>query len=100
MTYGVPTIFDHTPSPVTVSPTLDTERAITQVISATNGGTLTTTGADGSVFQLTFPANALASDEQVTMTPLALFGGLPVSGGLRAGVDLQPDGLPLKQRLR
>ena len=100
VTYGLPTIFDHKPNPVTVSPTLDTEHAITQVISATNGGTLTTTGADGSVFNLTFPANALASDEQITMTPLAVVGGLPVSGGLLAGVDLQPDGLPLKQIVR
>jgi hypothetical protein len=97
VTYGQPTIFDESPNPLAVTPTLDTTNAVTQLVSAINGGTLTTTGADGSVFTLTFPANALVSDEQITMTPLTSTAGLPVSGGLLAGVDLQPDGLRLLQ---
>lgn len=97
VTYGQPTIFDDPANPLAVTPSLDTAHAVTQVISGATGGTLTTTGTDGSVFTLTFPANALASDEQITMTPLATAAGLPASGGLLAGVDLQPDGMRLMQ---
>ena len=97
VTYEQSTIFDQPPNPLTVTPSLDTKHAVMQVISAASGGTLTTTGTDGSVFTLTFPANALESDEQITMTPLSVVAGLPVSGGLLAGVDLQPDGMRLMQ---
>jgi hypothetical protein len=97
VTYSSSSIFDKPANPLTVAPALDAKHAVTQLMSAAKGGTLTTTGADGSVFTLTFPANALASDEQITMTPLTSVAGLPVSGGLLAGVDLQPDGLRLTQ---
>jgi len=97
VTYSSSSIFDQPANPLTVAPALDANHAVTQLMSAAKGGALTTTGADGSVFTLIFPANALASDEQITMTPLTSVAGLPVSGGLLAGVDLQPDGLRLTQ---
>jgi hypothetical protein len=61
------------------------------------GGSLTATAADGSVFTLTIPDKALAGPEKVTMTPLSAVNGLPFSGGLVAGVQLEPDGLQLFQ---
>jgi uncharacterized membrane protein YphA (DoxX/SURF4 family) len=84
------------PHPKSVSVTLDTAKATTAVIPVT-GGTLTATGTDGSVFTLTIPDKALGGDEKVTMTPLSAVNGLPFSGGLVAGVQLEPDGLELFQ---
>ena len=85
-----------TPHPKGVSVTLDNAKAATAVIPVT-GGTLSATGADGSVFTLTIPDKALGGDEKVTMTPLIAVNGLPFSGGLVAGVQLEPDGLELFQ---
>jgi len=89
--------FGQPPNPLTVTPTLDNPHSVTQVVSAANGGVITVTGADGSVFTLSIPANALLSDEAITMTPLISVAGLPISGGLLAGVQLGPDGLQLQQ---
>ncbi|HYM42810.1 MAG TPA: hypothetical protein VET46_08625 [Steroidobacteraceae bacterium] len=82
---------------VIVTPALDTAHAVTVVIPAASGGSITATGADGSVFTLSVPAKALLSDESITLTPLTGLGGLPISGGLLAGVDLGPAGLELQQ---
>ena len=82
------------PHPTSVSVTLDGTKAATALIPVT-GGTLATTGADGSVFTLTIPEKALGGDEKVTMTPLSSMTGLPFSGGLVAGVQLEPEGLQL-----
>jgi hypothetical protein len=84
-------------SAVIVTPALDTAHAVTMVVAASTGGTITATGADGSAFTLNVPANALLGDEAITLTPLTAVGGLPVSGGLLAGVDLAPAGLELQQ---
>jgi hypothetical protein len=77
-----------------VSPILDEARAVKQVISA-QGGEITATAADGSRFTLVFPPNALLSDVEITMTPVAQVGQLPLSGGLVAAVQLEPEGLLL-----
>ncbi len=76
--------------------TLDGAKAATAMIPVF-GGSLTATGADGSVFTLTIPDKALAGPEKVTMTPLSAVNGMPFSGGLIAGVQLEPDGLQLFQ---
>ncbi|MEW6210697.1 MAG: hypothetical protein AB1631_20195 [Acidobacteriota bacterium] len=77
-----------------VVPILDTERAVTQVIS-TEGGNMIATASDGTLFILTFPPDALISDAEITMTPVSFAEGLPVSGGLVAAVRLEPEGLRL-----
>lgn len=73
---------------------LDTQRAATALIGR-DGGTLTATAADGTIFTLTIPAKALLSGEQITMTPLMAATGLPFTGGLVAAVQLEPNGLRL-----
>jgi hypothetical protein len=83
-----------TPHPKSVSVTLDGAKAASAMMPIT-GGTLTATGADGSVFTLSIPDKALGGPEKVTMTPLSAVNGLPFSGGLVAGVQLEPDGLQL-----
>lgn len=85
-----------TPHPKSVSVTLDGAKAATAMMPVT-GGKLSATGSDGSEFTLTIPDKALGGPEKVTMTPLSAVNGLPFSGGLVAGVQLEPDGLQLFQ---
>lgn len=55
------------------------------------GGTLSATGADGTVYTLSVPADALYAATRITMTPLSSVTGLPVTGPA-AGVQFGPDG--------
>ncbi len=77
---------------VTVTPVLDGSRSTTATVGPA-GGTLATTAQDGTTFQLTIPAGALAGSEQLTLTPLVSM----AHGGVKliAGVGLAPDGLQL-----
>lgn len=70
---------------------IDDTRAVSEAIPL-QGGTLTTTGADGTVYTLTIPSDALLSATTITMAPIVSIAGeaLPV-----LGVDLQPSGLRL-----
>jgi hypothetical protein len=74
--------------------TVDEARAATKTLPP-GGGTLTATGADGTVYTLTIPPNALLVETAITMTPIVsiLGGDLPSASVL--GVDLQPSGLRL-----
>ena len=92
---GVP-FFGHTSgTPPTVTPTLDTAHQATADINAT-GGSLNVSDAKGNQFTLTIPAGALLDRTTITMTAISSATGLPGSG-LIAGVQLEPDGLPLLQ---
>ena len=77
--------------------TVQTNNALSAsgTITAAGGGSLSATAADGTVFTLSVPANAIASDQDISMTPVSGVSGFPFPGGLAAGVDLQPDGLVL-----
>ena len=83
-------------NPLTVTPVLDTARAVSTNMT-TDGGTLSATAADGTQFTLTIPHNALLTGQQITMTPIASIGDLPLSGGLAGAVQLAPEGLILLQ---
>ncbi len=72
----------------------DASKAVSQEIDAA-GGTLTTTGADGTVYTFVVPANAIFFPTAITMTPLDHIDGFPFSGGLKGGVQLEPEGLLL-----
>jgi len=84
--------FDTPGNPLSVVPQLDAARAVTAVIPA-SGGELSATAADGSTITLVVPDRALFRDTRITMTPVSAVGGLPLSGGLRAAVQLEPEGL-------
>ena len=49
-----------------------------------DGGTLTTTGLDGTVFTLEVPAGALTGAQLISMTPVESIDNLPIAGGLVA----------------
>jgi hypothetical protein len=77
-----------------VTARLDDSRAVSKDIPTT-GGTISATAADGTLFTLTLPPDALLSPETITMTPVTAIDGLPLSGGLAGAVDLAPAGLRL-----
>jgi hypothetical protein len=80
------------PKPLTVAPALNTNfRASAEIGSF--GGTLNLTNAGGYVFSLNVPPGALDWSEVIQMTDVAQIQGLPLSDGLNAAVDLQPEGL-------
>jgi len=97
ITFGKPSLFQLPANPLTVTPTLDSSHSVKQPISASQGGTLSATGADGSVFTLVIPPKALLSDELITLTPVSAITALPISNGLLAAVQFAPEGLLFQQ---
>lgn len=81
--------------PVTLKPTIDPAAAVSKIITAENGGTLSATGKDGTRYRLSIPGGALLSDATITIVPLAKVEGLPLSGGSVAAVHIEPSGLQL-----
>ncbi|HLX33860.1 MAG TPA: hypothetical protein VKR30_01310 [Candidatus Limnocylindrales bacterium] len=72
----------------------ETSNARGAMVDAT-GGTVTATGADGSVFSLTIPAGALDKSTQISLYPVSSVATLPQGSKLVAGVQFAPDGLQL-----
>lgn len=88
-----PTIERPTPAPISVAATF--EAALAQTVTVpTSGASVTVNGSDGTVYTLTFPADALLEATEVTMTPLATLTGAPLQGRVH-GVLLEPTGLRL-----
>ena len=56
---------------------------------------ITATGADGTVYTLTIPEDALATPTDMSLTPVASVSGLPTSGDVTYAVQLSPSGLQL-----
>ncbi len=83
-----------TGQPVRVKPDLDTADQVYALVPE-KGGEISLTLANGLAFTLTIPEGALLSDQEVTMTPIRSLEGMPYSGGLVAGVTLEPDGTTL-----
>ena len=77
---------------IQVTPVLEDKGAVSMLIGR-SGGKITATGADGTVYTLAVPAEALAFGTTITMTPLASIDGLPFGDGPSWGVDLKPSGL-------
>jgi hypothetical protein len=76
-----------------VSIETDGALAETGLITVDGGGVVSAIAADGTVFTLDVPRDAINQDEEITMTPARATGPFPFAGGLAAGVDLQPAGL-------
>ena len=80
------------PHPLKVSPVLNPDVTASASFGLF-GGSMSLTNAANYVFTLTVPLGALDGDEIITMTEVSQIGGLPLSGGMSAAVDLQPEGL-------
>jgi hypothetical protein len=73
---------------------VDEARAATKTFPL-EGGTLETTGGDGTVYTLTIPPDALLVETTITMTPIVSISGGDLPGTSVLGVDLKPSGLRL-----
>ena len=80
---------DANPLRATVVP--DTARTVTQTVPLT-GGTLSVTGADGAVYTLTVPADALLEPTAISITPLTSLAVAGLAADAAYGVQLGPDG--------
>jgi hypothetical protein len=78
-----------------VVPVRDAVHGTTAELNQT-GGTIVAHGADGTTFTLAIPPDALDGPLTITMTPVSRIDRLPFSGGLLAGVELEPEGLRLR----
>ncbi len=58
-----------------------------------NGGEITCTASNGTIYTLGIPPDALAEGVEITMTPVTDIVNLPLSGGLAGAVELAPPGL-------
>lgn len=86
-------VFEIPDNPISVKPTLDNGTQAEGIFS-TSGGTLTATGSDGTVYRLDLPANALATDTLIRMTPVRQIEGMPF-GSDQFAVQFEPEGLQL-----
>ncbi len=85
-------ILDPSATPVDLALTLDPARTVEALIPI-EGGSVSATGADGTVYTLDIPADALLVETMIGLTPVATVGGLPFGGEQTYAVQLSPDGL-------
>ena len=87
-------LFTSSPVPLELTATAATSGAVTMAIGPA-GGTLTTTGPDGTVYTLSVPPDALALATTITATPLRDVTGFPFDAqpANRLGVAFTPSGL-------
>ncbi len=64
-------------------------------VITSDGGTITATGANGVVYKLDVPANAVLQPTNIAMYPIKSIKNLPGSGTVSGGVNFAPDGLEL-----
>ena len=71
---------------------LEENATVTTIISP-EGGSLTTTAADGTKYTLVVPEGALLYEEEISMTPIASAVGEVIGDSFLGGVKLEPEGL-------
>lgn len=78
-----------------ISYTLDTARQVSQTFDFNSGEGLILTAADanGYGWMLSIPADALLTDQTITMTPFASMDVSQSGAKIISGVQLEPDGL-------
>ena len=90
---GSPSSIFDPPDPLDVAVVLDTEKMVEALIPV-EGGSITATGADGTVYTLDIPADALLVETMIGLTPVTSVTGMPFGTQTHA-VQLSPDGLSL-----
>jgi hypothetical protein len=92
-TGNLPVVDFTTPAePLNVTVQLD-EAFTTSGKFTSQGGVMSLTAGDGSVFTLEVPAKALETDTVITMTAVKSITGAPLSSAAVAAVQLEPSGL-------
>ena len=85
-------IFEAPFVPADVDVVLDTS-SHAEALVPVEGGTVSVTGADGTLYSLEIPPDALASETTIGMTPVSDISGMPFGGEQTYSVQLSPDGL-------
>ena len=78
--------------PLNVTVALDEKSSVRGMVTP-KGGRMKLTAADGTLFTLEIPANALKADMLVTMTAVKSLDGAPLGNEVLAAVQLEPSGL-------
>lgn len=81
--------------PVNVTVALEAGKTVEALIPV-EGGSITATGADGSVYTLDVPADALLVDTTIGLSPVTSISGMPFGGNQTYAVQLSPNGLFLQ----
>jgi len=84
------------PNPLTVAATFDTQNMQSQAIGP-GGGSMSLTDSRGVRYTLDIPAGALDNEVTLTLTPIQDIQGLPLSGGMTSGVQIEPEGLTFNE---
>lgn len=85
-------VFEENDDPINVAITLDAGQSAEAIIPV-EGGTLSVTGKDGTVYTLEVPADALLVETSIRMTPVDSLTGLPFGSADSLAVQLEPEGL-------
>ncbi len=84
--------FEASAEPLIVTVQLDESSTVSNTITPT-GGSLSLTAADGTVFTLEVPEEALSVDTLITMTAVKSIDGTPLDNNSPLAVQLEPSGL-------
>jgi hypothetical protein len=87
-------IFKAPTNPIHLGLELDQDHSA-QVIIGPDGGQVSATGADGTVYTLDIPEKALTSATTITLTPISSVSGQPFDGKTTYAVQVEPEGLYL-----
>lgn len=90
---GSPSAILEPSEPVDLAIVLDTSKHVEALIPV-EGGSISATGADGTVYTLDIPSDALLVETMIGLTPVASLDGMPF-GTQPYAVQLSPDGLSL-----
>lgn len=85
-------IFDTPVAPIDVGVVLDTAKTVEAVIPV-EGGTISATGTDGTVYTMEIPRDALLDETTIGLTPVTSVSGMPFGGEQTYAVQLSPEGL-------
>ena len=78
--------------PASLTFTEESGASASATVTAEDGGIVSATAADGTTFELDVPAEALAGEVEITMTPLTAVEGLGTEPGVVHAVQLEPEG--------
>lgn len=84
------------PNPLTVVAVADIKTAVEARLTAA-GVSMELTNAAGQTWRLVIPPNAAYAETTIRMSSLQRVEGLPFEGGLLGGVQLEPEGLMLRE---
>lgn len=85
-------LLDGPATPLDLIIQVDTARGIDAVVGV-EGGSFSVTAADGTLFELTIPPNAVFNDTPIQMAPITTIDGLPSELSAAHAVQLEPEGL-------